>query len=82
MLNNSKVLEVMAGCGRNIEVYGSYNPSSIDIVDINPEMIKKAKELHPTINAYALELTTWLLSNFERKYECTFPKLRKTSFNF
>ena len=62
----------MAGWGRNISVYEQHNPAQIDIVDINSEMTKKAKDFYPNINAYTSELTTWCYGNFTKQYDIIF----------
>ena len=48
------------------------NPKSIDIVDLNPEYIVKAKEKFKNINSHCSELTQFVQTNPDLNFDLVF----------
>ena len=51
-VNGGKIIEVMAGIGRNVPMFKQFRVKDIEILDISDQMIKIAKEKHKEITTY------------------------------
>jgi hypothetical protein len=71
ILQNSKILEVMAGYGRNVGIFKTFKPKSITIIDILQDHIDKAAKEHSDIEAICLPLHQWVNSNPHEEFDVT-----------